>query len=58
MKQKNQNLIGIISAITSGIAFLAIKYLFSGEIDFLTSIIFMLTFGTTYILLHKFFGKK
>ena len=58
MMQKNQYFIGIVSAITAGIAFLTIKYLFSGEIDFLTSIIFMLVFGITYILSHKFFGKK
>jgi len=58
MIQKNQYFIGIFSAIVAGIAFLTIKYLFSGEIDFLTPIIFMATFGITYILSYRFFGKK
>lgn len=54
---KNIYYIGIVSAITSGIAFVIIKYFFSGEIDFLTAIIFMLTWGITYVLMQKFFNN-
>ncbi|GEM_PF-3246957 len=56
--QKNQYLNGIIAGIFGSISFLIIRYLFSREVDFLTTIVFAIVFAVTYILSHKFFGKK
>jgi drug/metabolite transporter (DMT)-like permease len=56
--QKNQYLNGIITGIFGAISFLVIKYLFSREVDFFTTIVFAVVFAVTYILSHKFFGKK
>ncbi|MDD4250595.1 MAG: hypothetical protein PHX27_00185 [Candidatus ainarchaeum sp.] len=58
MIKRNEYSAGIIGAIFGGLAFLIVKYIFSGELDFLTAILFTIAFGITHILLTKFFINK